>query len=122
MSSSTVDSLLRSLFLEFREAGDYEGDVPAEPLKLRRAFAELLQAVGSRRRTVLVIDALNQLETGLRDLDWLPSRLPRNVKLIVSFKRGEEEAEQLRRLLVRVPDVQRYLADRQAAATRFRGY
>jgi WD40 repeat protein len=94
-SSSTVDSLLRSLFLEFREAGDYEGEVPVEPLKLRRAFAELLRAAGSRRRTVLVVDALNQLETGLRDLEWLPCWLPQNVKLIVSFKRGEEEAERL---------------------------
>ena len=93
-SSSTVDSLLRSLFLEFREAGDYKGDVPLEPLKLRRAFTEQL-LVGARRKTILVIDALNQLETGLRDLDWLPSRLPPNVKLIVSFKRGDEEAERL---------------------------
>ena len=92
--SSTVDSLLRSLLLEFREAGDYAGDVPVEPLKLRRAFANHL-LVGAHRKIILVIDALNQLETGLRDLDWLPSRLSQNVKLIVSFRRGEEEAERL---------------------------
>jgi WD40 repeat protein len=47
-------------------------------------------------RTVIVIDALNQLETGLTRLDWLPQTgLPDGVKIIVSFRRGAEGSEEL---------------------------
>ena len=43
------------------------------------------------------VDALNQLESGLADTTWIPRNLPASVKLVVSFKREGEEAEQLAR-------------------------
>ena len=42
---------------------------------------------------MIVLDGLNQLESKLSDLAWLPLALPANVKLVVSFKRGDAQAE-----------------------------
>ena len=44
---------------------------------------------------MIVLDALHQLESRFADLAWLPYQLPVNIKLIVSFKRGEPAAEEL---------------------------
>jgi WD40 repeat protein len=93
--STTVDALLRSLLVEIKEvAGKLpDEEIPAEPDKLRAALLALLKAAGARGRTVLVLDGLNQLESGLGDLAWLPLALPPGVKLVASFKRGEPQAE-----------------------------
>jgi WD40 repeat protein len=93
--SSTVDALLHSLLGEIKEVAGKLPDIeiPAEPDKLRAALPKLLEAAGKRGKTVLVMDGLNQLETGLSDLSWLPLALPVGVKLVASFKRGEEQAE-----------------------------
>ena len=53
----------------------------------------MLAEIGQRGKTVIVLDALNQLETGLVDLNWLPLQLPANIKLLVSFKRNEHAPE-----------------------------
>ena len=92
--STTVDALLRSVLREIQElAGKLEEEIPADPEKLRAALPKLLEAAGKRGKTVLVLDGLNQLETELSDLAWLPLALPRRHKLIASFKRGEPQAE-----------------------------
>jgi len=94
--STTVYSLLRLLFREIKEvSGKLEDDIPDDPQKLRNALPELLEKIGQNGKTVIVIDAINQLETGLSDLTWLPRQLPENIKLIVSFTRGEKDAEEL---------------------------
>jgi hypothetical protein len=93
--STTMNSLVRSLLREIQETTKkLAEEIPADPNKLREALPELLAAVGQRGKTVIVIDALNQLESGLRDLHWLPQSLPPNIKLIVSFKRDDEASEQ----------------------------
>jgi WD40 repeat protein len=94
--SSNVYSLLQFLLRELKEIyGKFEADIPDDPRELRKAFPEFLKEVGSKGKTVIVIDALNQLETGLDDLSWLSYQLPENVKLIVSFKTGESPADDL---------------------------
>jgi WD40 repeat protein len=94
--STTVYSLLRLLLRELKEANDQiDDEIPDDPQKLRRAFPEFLKKTGQKWKTVIVLDALDQLELGLSDLDWLPRRLPDGIKLIVSFKRGEKDAENL---------------------------
>ena len=70
-------------------------EIPIDPKQLRTDWPALLEEAGRRGRTVIVIDALNQLESGLADVGWLPRTLPANVKMIVSFKRGEAAAEAL---------------------------
>ena len=91
--STNVVRLLRSLLGELKEAGKIDSDIPVDDVEMRNIFPYLLEEAGKKGKTMLVIDALNQLETGMTDLYWIPKRLPENVKLIVSFKRGDAEAE-----------------------------
>jgi hypothetical protein len=89
-------SLLRFLLEDIKEvAGKLENEIPLDPARLRAEWPELLKASGRHGKTVIVIDAVNQLDTGLTDVGWLPRQLPENIKLIVSFKRGDAVAEQL---------------------------
>jgi hypothetical protein len=93
--SSSVDSLLASLVDELREAGRIESEIPTDPRKLREKLPELLAECGRHGRAILVIDALNQLDSGLGDLDWLPKAMPAGLKIVVSFKTGTPAADDL---------------------------
>ena len=95
--SSSVDSLLASLVDELREAGRVEGEIPTDPKKLREKLPELLAECGKHGRAIIVIDALNQLDSGLGDLDWLPKAIPAGLKMVVSFKTGAPAADELLR-------------------------
>ena len=61
--------------------------------RLTEAFDLRTEVQGGRVR--VVIDAINQLESGLSDLAWLPAELPGSVRLVVSLKRGGADAEAL---------------------------
>lgn len=94
--TTTIYSMLRLLLSEIKEvAHKLDQEIPLEPTELRNEWPALLEAIGAHGKTVIVIDALNQLESGLSDVSWLPRQLPHNIKLIVSFKRGDPAAEQL---------------------------
>ena len=93
--SSTVDALLRSILEELRRAGKLASEIPDNANVLRSKFAELLGECGKKGRVIVVIDALNQLQSGLADLDWLARTLPDNVKLVVSFKLGDKQGDAL---------------------------
>ena len=94
--STTVYSLLQFLLRELKEVAGKIGEaIPDDSQKMRQELLKLLETAGKRGKTVIVLDALNQLESGLADLAWLPYQLPENIKLIVSFKRGEPSAEDL---------------------------
>jgi hypothetical protein len=75
-------------------------EIPQDPTKIRNLWHEQLPAIRKNGKTVIVIDAVNQLDTGIEDLMWLPLYgLPENVKLVVSFR---EDAEGARELLERL--------------------
>jgi WD40 repeat protein len=93
--SSSVDSLLASLVDELRKAGRIESEIPTDPKKLREKLPELLAECGKHGRTIIVIDALNQLDGSLNDLDWLPKAMPAGLKIVVSFKTGTPAADEL---------------------------
>lgn len=94
--TTTVYSLLRMLLGEIKEVKHkLDEEIPLNPTELRNRWRAMLEAIGKRGETTIVIDALNQLESGLTDLAWLPRPLPDNIKLITSFKRGEQSAEEL---------------------------
>jgi hypothetical protein len=92
---SGVDSLLASLVDELREAGRIGSEIPTDPKKLREKLPELLAECGKHGRAIIVVDALNQLDSGLGDLDWMPKSMPAGVKLVVSFKTGTSAADEL---------------------------
>jgi WD40 repeat protein len=93
--SMTVDSLLRYLLVELVAAGEILHEIPENHADVRAKVGELLRDCGKRKRTVIVIDALNQLDSGLSDLEWIPSPLPPGVKIIVSFTSGSAQADAL---------------------------
>ena len=86
-----LDSLLDKL----RRTGRIDSEIPTDPRKLREQLPELLAECGKRGRAIIVIDALNQLDSGLEDLDWLPKRMPAGLKMMVSFKTGTAPADKL---------------------------
>jgi WD40 repeat protein len=123
--SSSVDSMLASLVDELREAGRIQGEIPTDPKKLREKLPELLAECGTHGRAIIVIDALNQLDSGLGDLDWLPRAMPAGLKIVVSFKTGTPAADDLLARWRSAPrPAQRGEADARSAAgegTRTRG-
>jgi len=95
--STTVSGVQRSLLTELQ--GPYgkipDEEIPTDPGKLASFWREWLPKLEGTGQTVIVIDALNQLATGLTRLDWLPqTSLPDGVKIIVSFRRGAEGSEE----------------------------
>ena len=57
--------------------------------ELKDNIEDLLKEL-SNEKTVLIIDAVNQLPDGLDMLEWLPKRLPEKLKIILSIKEDEE--------------------------------
>jgi len=83
-------AMLRRIMEEFRRRFDIQGDVPAEPDKLRTAFANRLHMAAARGRVILILDALNQLEDrdGAPDLVWLPPFIPPGIRIFLSTLAG----------------------------------
>ena len=93
--ATTVDSVLKSLLSEIKDAGYLVDEIPVDPQEPRNKLWDLLTSIGEKHPILLVIDALNQLESGLADHTWIPRKLPDGVKLVVSFKREGDDAEKL---------------------------
>jgi tetratricopeptide (TPR) repeat protein len=98
-ASSDWARMVRRLVEELDRQFGIDEEVPDDPEALRVAFANRLHMAAARGRTVLVIDALNQLEDkdGAPDLVWLPVTLPPEVRLIVSTLPGRPLLEIERR-------------------------
>jgi WD40 repeat protein len=92
--SVSTERLIRSLLEELKEAGKIKSDIPANSIDMMNKLPDFLEEAGKIGKTIIIIDALNQLESGMGDLYWIPSALPQNVKMIISFKRGEESADE----------------------------
>jgi len=94
--SSNVDSLLSLLLGEIKETtGKLTEPLPGNPAMLRQDFGKYLANIGQNGKTIIVLDAINQLEGRLSDLAWLPWQLPENIKIIISLKRGDFDTETL---------------------------
>jgi len=92
--SVSATRLIHSLLSELEEAGKIRSDIPANTTDMINKLPDLLAEAGRTGKTILIIDALNQLESGMSDLSWIPAALPDGIKMIVSFKRGEDSADE----------------------------
>lgn len=83
-------SMLRRIMGEMKLHFGIQQDIPDKPDELKAAFANWLHIAAAKGRTVLIIDALNQLEDrdGALELFWLPEIIPSNIRLIVSSLPG----------------------------------
>ncbi|PKO13048.1 MAG: hypothetical protein CVU39_21160 [Chloroflexi bacterium HGW-Chloroflexi-10] len=96
--STSIGSLLSSVSNEIKNyRKNIQTVIPADPQKIRQVFPKLLEEAGRGGKMILVLDALNQLESGLSDLNWLPLALPAGIKVVVTFKRNDPSAEDLYR-------------------------
>lgn len=68
-----------------------EKAIPADPFNLMNSLYDILKRIGAKGKTIIVLDALNQLDTGLKEIYWLKNELPQGIKMIVSFKRDFED-------------------------------
>lgn len=81
--SISVADTLRRITQELALRYEVLLDVVPEEGALRETFARVLQLLPRDRRIVIVIDAVNQM-VGSTGIDWLPSDLPPNVRVVLS--------------------------------------
>ncbi|XP_041349350.1 NACHT and WD repeat domain-containing protein 2-like [Gigantopelta aegis] len=85
--SSSIQQLLHSISHQIAYlTGSYRHKVPDDYTSLKAYFIDLLQKGTFNGMLVIFLDGLDQLSTnnGAHTMDWLPSRLASNVKVIVS--------------------------------------
>jgi tetratricopeptide (TPR) repeat protein len=83
-------AMLHRLLEELRRRFDIRLPLPESPDALRHELPVWLRSAAEAGRSVLVIDALNELEgfEGSANLDWLPREIPNAIRLIVSSTPG----------------------------------
>ena len=88
--SSDWAAILGRVMAELQRRFGLPGEIPADPDQLRAAFPNWLAMAAAKGRTILILDALNQLEQrgGALELAWLPARFPDGVQLVVSTLPG----------------------------------
>jgi hypothetical protein len=74
-------------------------EAPASLDELHQQFLRSIKELSQNKRTIIVIDALNQMQGEADMLDWVPDILPEGLKLIVSIKNDDskEQIEQSKR-------------------------
>ncbi len=90
-ASTDLVSALRSIVEKLQPELRLQIFVPSKPEELRLLLHRLFKSLGPRKRLLLIIDALDQLDPSSEShqLDWLPMKLPRNVRVIVSTLPGK---------------------------------
>ena len=84
--SADLKSLIERLMYELERSGvewPEEEETGTDLPSLKRRLAFRLSEYAGRRRVVLLLDALNQLDEG-HDLDWVPRAAGPNVRVVVS--------------------------------------
>ncbi len=124
--AGTAAGLAYSIWEEFFADGRAESAPPGNTADLLNKFPEALKKAAHRFKLILVIDAADRLPGGVRDLAFLPQRLPPNVKLILSVREDAPGAAQylaeaaVWAEIVRVKPLDG-LADRKALADAYLG-
>lgn len=80
-------AIIRHLMLEIRDRCSIDRDIPVEPTTIVSEFPGWLNSIDAP--TVVVIDAINQLRGTSRELAWLPTQIPPNVRLMITSTPGE---------------------------------
>ncbi|KAH3757934.1 telomerase protein component 1 [Pelomyxa schiedti] len=91
--STDIRRTLSRLCSELASPLKYKEEIPEDFQDLKALFSKLIcdTAKDYIGQIVLIIDALNQLDTSYNahSLDWLPNTFPTNVKIVVSTLRGK---------------------------------
>ncbi|XP_033109970.1 uncharacterized protein LOC117111193 [Anneissia japonica] len=88
-------NLLRRLYEEMKQFFNFPQPVPSSDRNLVLDLPSWLKQAGNSGKVMLVLDALNQLDTGAgtkgdeQELKWLPKKLPKGVKMVLSTLPGK---------------------------------
>lgn len=90
--STQLRSLLVSLCEELGALAGIEESPSSDVNELPDEFAKRLEQAATNQRVVLFLDALDQLgaSDNALELNWIPSMLPENVRIVTSVLRSEE--------------------------------
>ena len=97
--SSQTYSLWKSIIDEAKISPDEEF-YPKNLEELKRNVTEILDAIAGKGKSLIIIDAINQMTNGMDMLKWL-GKLPDNLKIIISIKEDrndEKYNENLKRI------------------------
>jgi nephrocystin-3 len=88
--SAQALSTVRRLLSELKKRYEITEEIPSTPDKLREALPLWLAKTNGKKRIVIVLDALNQIEGEEQDrrLEWLPRQEPEHVCVICSALPG----------------------------------
>jgi NACHT domain- and WD repeat-containing protein len=91
-NSSDARSLLNGVCREIARACALEEDTPNDLPSLVDVLKTRLASATRERPIIVIVDGLDQLTTsdGARSLDWLPTRLPPFVRVVVSAVSGPD--------------------------------
>jgi WD40 repeat protein len=98
-SSTSLRQMLRCLCTHLNRAAGATEDEPEDIRELLKLFPELLTSASKRRKVLIIIDAVNQLEQldHAHSMHWLPQMLPKNVRVVISTLKGEAHDAMLQR-------------------------
>lgn len=77
-------------------------DLPTEYEQIRDTFLQILKGAGIKKKVLIVIDALNQLNEKYHShsLNWIPNQLPSGTKIVLSTGGGDVlESARLKKLI-----------------------
>ncbi|MDD2737079.1 MAG: DUF4062 domain-containing protein [Desulfuromonadaceae bacterium] len=109
--STSLREMLRHLCMELKDALKLGDEIKQDVRELSDQFRDIIEKVPTECRVVLVLDALNQLDEtdNAHLLYWLPTRIPPQVRLVVSCiddtDRTYKEQPALAAMLSRKPHV-----------------
>lgn len=82
--SRHVREILIHLAEQLKETGVIEGEIEADPVDLRSQVRSALEKC--RRKLVVIVDGLDEVEPDGHDLLWLPRNIPPQVRVIVTTR------------------------------------
>jgi hypothetical protein len=90
INATDLREMLWRLCSELKERAALSIEVSTDIDGLRKTFPEALESAGGGKRVVVILDAVNQLDTthGAHSMTWLPDQLPANVRVVLSSLPG----------------------------------
>ncbi|MBO1514352.1 DUF4062 domain-containing protein [Metabacillus bambusae] len=96
-----ISNLMRRMIMELNRKFHLGMEIPFELDELREAFALSLDLAAEHGKVIIVLDSIDQLNltdsSESKDLFWLPTKIPANIRLILSTTKGEELQEFINR-------------------------
>ena len=89
--SSKAFLLWDTIIKESKIDEDEDFNAPSNIDELKKSIKDILDRISKKVKSVIIIDAVNQMPDGLEMLKWLPAPESSNLKLIISCKEDDED-------------------------------